>query len=230
MNDVGEYPVPVEAHRVLVFGGTFDPPHRAHFALPLAARDAIGADWLLYVPAARSPLKTDGPIASDDDRIAMLRAGLRATDRASISTIELAHDSSEEGTRAPSYTVDTVARLKSIPPNGVELRLLIGADQAADFHRWREPRRIIELAEPAVMLRAPHASREVLMRRIRAHWTREEADCWEQRLVGVPLLNVSATRVRELLGAGSLDDAELRKALPDGVLDHIHARGLYSGK
>jgi len=54
---VGTFPVPEGAREVVVFGGSFDPPTRAHTALPIASRDAMGADHLVYIPAARSPFK-----------------------------------------------------------------------------------------------------------------------------------------------------------------------------
>src|ERR1051325_10166192 len=71
-------PLPPWARQVLVFGGTFDPPHAAHVELPVKVRDALlGPDaWVLFVPAARNPLKSPGPDASDLDRLNMLRLAI----------------------------------------------------------------------------------------------------------------------------------------------------------
>ena len=240
MVDAGDYPVPpppppphppgpptpdARDSVVLIFGGTFDPPHRAHLELPIAARDAIGADWLLYVPAGRSPFKKHNPVASDADRVAMLRAGLEGVARVSISTIELESDHS--GERPPSYTVETLERLRSKAPGSTSFRLLIGADQASGFHRWREPERIIELAEPVVMLRVPHESRDALLESLRAHWPDDDVDRWKRRIMSLPTIDVSATRARELLALGAFDSDELRGAIPSPVLDYIRKRDLY---
>lgn len=227
MVEVGVYPVPGSPapRTVLVFGGTFDPPQRAHFELPALARDAIGAGWLLYIPAGRSPFKRENPIASDDDRVAMLRAGLVGRERVAISTIELGERG--EGERAASYTVETLERLRALASAETGFRLLIGADQAAGFHRWREPGRIIELAEPVVMLREPHESADSLIESLREHWPAAELDRWRRRVVGVPTIDVSATRARELLGDGVYASPELRGIIPAPVLDYVRAHGLY---
>ena len=232
MAEADVYPIPEGARSVLVFGGTFDPPHRAHVTLPLAVRDAIGADWLLYIPAGRSPHKTRNPVASDADRLAMLGAALEGTERVAISTIECAGaegpDDSEASERPPSYTVDTLERLSGLA-GSTRLRLLIGADQAASFHRWREPERIIGLAEPVVMLRPPHEDRGALLGALGRHWPKDELDRWSHRIVEAPVMDVSATRVRSLLGAGAIDDPEVTGALPPGVLRVIRERALYRG-
>src|SRR5690606_4057364 len=54
-------PIPASVQTLLLFGGAFDPPHAGHVELPALVRDAIGADWVLYIPAARTPLKSVGP-------------------------------------------------------------------------------------------------------------------------------------------------------------------------
>src|SRR5438309_583709 len=85
-------PIPLDAPTILLFGGTFDPPHAAHAILPVQVRDTMlgpGA-WLLYVPTAQNPLKTAGPQAPEHDRLAMLRILVQGVDgRASIWTDEL---------------------------------------------------------------------------------------------------------------------------------------------
>lgn len=218
---VGAAPVPAGVRSVLVFGGTFDPPHVAHVKLPIAARDHLGLDWLLYVPAARSPHKPHGPIASDLDRLAMLEAALRGRDRVSISTYELEH--AHDG---PSYTVETLRALHVLLPSAVGLRLLIGADQAAEFHRWREPGEIIVLAEPAVLRREPMETVDSLMEAMRPHWTNADLEAWRSRVVPVSLIDASATDARRALSVPD-PPAPVGPLIPADVLRIISDRGLY---
>lgn len=217
---VGPAPIPRDARLVLVFGGTFDPPHRAHVELPLAAREAVGADRLLYMPASRSPLKDGIPETRAADRLAMLRAALEGRDHASISTLELDRP-------GPSYTVDTLRILRTRLPPTTAMRLLIGADQAADFHRWREPMEVIRLAEPLVMLRAPLESRHALIESMRPHWPADELSRWERWIVGVPMIDASATEIRRLLREQGPDAPALRDVLSEGVRTVIRERRLY---
>lgn len=210
---------------MLVFGGSFDPPTRAHLALAQEARDRLGIDWLLFVPAARSPLKDSGPLASGADRIAMLVAGLGDEARTGVSTIEL--DRAAEGA---SYTVDTLRELRALLGRTVSMRLLIGADQARAFHRWREAREVIDLAEPVVMTRAGVAEEwGGIAPALRDQWEPDELERWRSRLVAVTPVDGSSTEARELLGGGGRHSARLREILTPEVLAVIEQRGLYRG-
>lgn len=219
-------PIPGGAPGVVLYGGTFDPPHAAHVELPRLARDRVIPDgWLLYVPAARSPLKPSVPAAGDADRVAMLRLALEGVPRAAVWTDEI----DRAATGEPSYTVLTLERLRSLV-GPLLVRLLIGADQAADLHRWREPRRIIELAEPVVMLRADADSADALLDRMRASgfWSEEELEHWRTRVLPLPRIDISATRVREMASRGDL--AGVERAVGTRVAAYIAQRGLYQNR
>lgn len=213
--------LPSGTRSVIVFGGSFDPPHRAHVELPRAVRSAAGADVILYVPAARSPLKGSAPGATASDRLAMLKLAVQDDPRSLVTSIEL-----DRGSGEPSYTIDTLRQLSQLFGSQVRMRLLIGADQAADFHRWRSPHEIMALAEPLVMLRAPAESWEELRSRLAEHWAGPEIDRWRLRVVSVPTMDISATRIREILGSQSADTA-LAGLIPTAVLAYIRRRALY---
>lgn len=221
-------PAPASCRRVMLFGGTFDPPHRAHVALPALARGAVfpeGDAWLVYVPAARSPFKESGPVASDADRVAMLRLAIEGADRAAVWTDEI--DRAGEG--EATYTIDTVRRARAVLGAGVELRLLIGADQAGAFHRWREAREVVRLAEPVVMRREPQETEGELAAALRASgaWTEDEIRWWLGRVARVGCVDGSSSEVRAWVRAGEVERA--RGAVGDGVWGWIERRGLYRG-
>lgn len=213
-----DWPVPAGVP-ALLFGGSFDPPHVAHATLALRARDrALCEDaWLVLVPAARSPHKATGPAASDADRLDMLRAAFAGAERVEIWTDELARGESGE----PSYWVDTLERARRA--HAGELRFLIGADQAVAFGRWREPGRILELAEPVVLLRPPISTPDLLAGALRE--AGEAPDAWLARVADVGTLPESSTDVRAGLEAGACDEAAAH--LAPGVLAIIRERGLY---
>lgn len=232
---VGALPVPARARTVLVFGGTFDPPHRGHIELPSLVRRKVGADWLLYVPAALSPLKKDNPLASDADRVEMLRIALldRGETNAAVATLELDRAKESDAVdelhpRKPSYTLDSLRFMRRELGERVTLRLLIGADQAASFHRWREPREIIRIAEPLVMLRTPMETVDRLMAELAPHWTEDELAAWRSRVVEVPVIDAEATKIRAALLREGPDAAMLDDVLPPAVVREIRTRGIYA--
>lgn len=202
-----EPPLPAETAHLLVVGGTFDPPHRAHLRLAMEAADAASCDHVLFVPAQQSPLKQE-PQTPRRHRLAMLRLALEDQPRASISTFELDR-------AGPSYTVDTLEALRAALPDAVELRLFMGSDQFRSLNRWRQPERIVQLAPPVVVLRAPD-TRESL----RASGIPAERLAW---VVDVPLDYVSSTEVRGRLAGGE----EVAGLLDPRVLEYIRAHQLY---
>ncbi len=137
-----------------IFGGTFDPVHVGHLAIANDALDELELERVYFVPARRSPLKQDGPVASAEDRLAMLAAAIALEPRFRVSPVELDR-------KGPSFTVDTLEALRG---EGA-LFLILGSDAYADFERWREPGRIRDLATIVLAARpgAPDAPRGVRM-------------------------------------------------------------------
>ena len=200
--------------RLLLFGGSFDPPTRAHIELPERVREGMGFDAVLYVPAKVSPFKTQAaPPAPAADRVAMLKRGLAGRGRAIVLLDEV-----EVPGESPSYTIATVRELRQRMRDDAELRLLLGADQPADFHKWKASEELMKLAEPVVMLRPPETTASVLERVPEA-----EREAWARRLMDVPRMEISATDVRQRLAKGEpIDDL-----VPDAVAVYIREHGLY---
>ncbi|TVQ52728.1 MAG: nicotinate (nicotinamide) nucleotide adenylyltransferase [Phycisphaerales bacterium] len=205
-----------EATRILIFGGTFDPPHRAHRILPPMVAEKLSCAEILYIPAAINPLKLDTRPTLSEHRLAMLKLVVASVPKARIATMELERE-------GPSYTVDTLRELKETHGRGTELRLLIGADQAASFHRWRDWETIVELARPAVMLRTPWDDSESLEAQWREHHDAERVAWWRSCIVPLPNVPVSSTDVRERIQRCE----PLTDLLDPPVIEYIFQHGLY---
>ena len=201
---------------LLIFGGTFDPPHLAHTRLPPLVAKRLGADRIIYVPAAANPLKPNRPTPARH-RLAMLRLAIASVPDAEIDSIELDRP-------GPSYTVETLEALRERYDDDVELRLLIGADQVPDFDRWREPQRILELATPAVLLRPPGDER-AFRERLAGFFPPHLADRWVSWTVPVPPMDITATEIRRRLSARE----DVSDLLDPVVADYIREHGLYGG-
>ena len=203
------------SERLLVFGGTFDPPHRAHSELPPLVAETLGCRRIVYVPAALNPFKTDHPPTAAEHRLAMLRLAIRDVPGAEISTIELDR-------QGPSYMVETLEALGGQLEAAAELRLLIGSDQALEFHRWKSWRRILQLATPAVMVREP-LDEATYSRQIRETYPQPEAQRWLGWAVDVPRIDIGATELRSRLAAGE----EVGDLVSPAVGRYIREHGLY---
>ncbi len=129
--------------KILVFGGSFDPPHLGHSTLLNAAAAQLRPDRIILVPAWQSPFKGAAQ-ASASQRLSMIRLGLRdrlpknARKKCSIEKTEL-------GLRRKVYTVETLRRLRKRHPKA-ELHFVTGSDAAADFESWKNPEELRRLA------------------------------------------------------------------------------------
>ncbi|MCC5831278.1 MAG: nicotinate (nicotinamide) nucleotide adenylyltransferase [Phycisphaeraceae bacterium] len=202
---------------VVVYGGTFDPPHLAHVRQAARVRKAIGAETVVYVPAGQSPLKANRPLTATEDRMAMLRIALREQSWATICRYEL--DRITQRPDEPTYTIDTLEHFNTDQALRGRLRLLIGADQLAVFDQWRNWRRIDRLAPVVVMLRPPWTGESLLAKLPEALRTID----WSRRMVPVPLEPHRSTEIRRLIAAGESTE----ELLDPRVREWIDQRGLY---
>lgn len=160
--------------RIGLLGGSFNPAHRGHRAISLAALDALQLDEIWWLVSPGNPLKEGaGDMAPFEARLASAEEMARGTP---IRAIDF---EAREGTR---FTIDTVRRLKHRFP-AHRLIWLMGSDNLADLHRWRDWRKLLgEL--PIAVIRRPgydrsaHAARAMgwLRRFVRPpgqarHWT-----------------------------------------------------------
>jgi nicotinate-nucleotide adenylyltransferase len=125
--------------RVLVFGGSFDPPHRGHAALLLAAAKKIKPDAILVVPAYLAPMK-NAPHAGAQARLAMVRLGVVDSLPARWRRI-CRIDAREARACRRVFTVETLGALRKD-----ELHFVCGQDSAASFPKWKNPSRLKSLA------------------------------------------------------------------------------------
>ena len=137
--------------RVGLLGGSFNPAHKGHRGISLAAMRALGLDEVWWLVSPGNPLKDAADMAPLGVRLASARAmsrhaPIRATD------IE-----ARIGTR---YTVDTLRRLVRLYPK-TRFIWLMGGDNLAQFHRWRDWREIARTMPIAVIARPGygHAAR-----------------------------------------------------------------------
>jgi nicotinate-nucleotide adenylyltransferase len=234
--------LPRGVETVVLFGGTFDPPTVAHLTIPLEVCWSLPGHFPVYVPAARNPLKSTGAIASDIERVEMLllspgffknRSRTRASAIIWTDEIDRAAWQQDRGVVTPSYTIDTVNRLRHAIGTGFNIRLLIGADQALQFKRWHRWREILEIAEPIVLLRPPHDTPAAFIDALASEgFSPREQLAWARRIAIVRAPRVSSTRVRELLAnrsgrSASRNERELQVLIPAPVLRYVEHHGVY---
>ncbi|MDE6631620.1 MAG: nicotinate (nicotinamide) nucleotide adenylyltransferase, partial [Muribaculaceae bacterium] len=118
-----------------IFGGSFDPIHEGHVNLAKYVLDHTDLDevWLMVSPL--NPLKPQGYVATNEQRLEMARLAVEGIPGIRVSDFEF-------HLPIPSYTYKTLTELKKSYPDH-DFRLIIGGDNWADFYRWRNPKEIV---------------------------------------------------------------------------------------
>ncbi len=178
-----------------LFGGSFDPPHQGHVHVTLEAMKAFGLDRVWWLVSPGNPLKQRGP-APLAQRMAVAR------DVMQHPHVEVTDIEALTGTRATAYTL---AALQRLYPE-VRFVWLMGADNLAQFHQWKDWRRIMDsvpvgvIARPGDRISARMSPAARVYRRYRIDSNarhllgRAEAPAW--CFVNVPMVNVSSTEIR----------------------------------
>lgn len=204
----------------LIFGGSFDPPHIAHVEMASRAADLLHATRILVIPAGQSPLRDGAAGAPPSARLALARLAFASERRAEVLALEV----ERAGT---SYTIDTLTRLHSaglLSPAPALNRLLIGADQAVQFTKWKDWPGILRLATPAILPRAPWDAATLAAELRRQHSVGSDAtDDWTSWILPLPLAEPSATAAREAISRG----APTTGLLSPQVRAEIDRLGLY---
>jgi len=191
--------------RVLVFGGSFDPPHRGHAALLAAAAKRLRPERILVVPAFHAPLKDAEPAAPAEERLALARLGVIAPLPARWRARAFVDPAEARGGRR-AFTVETLKRLHEEYPRA-ELHFVCGQDAAASFPQWKEPARLRSLATWWFGARRGSTARP---------------PAFFRRVPGT-FPEVSSTELRASLALGE----DCSDALAPAVLSRIEARGAY---
>jgi nicotinate-nucleotide adenylyltransferase len=194
----------------VVFGGSFDPVHIGHIVIARDVREKLGAERVLFVPAYQAPLK-EGHRASAEDRLNMLRLALEGEEGFSVEDYELRR-------KGVSYTVHTLEYLRK--KLGEKPYLLLGADSVLKFHLWKEPERILELANLIVVDRGGK------LKEVKEYLSEKFPQLSEgDNLItlSVRRIDLSATEIRERLRKGK----SIYCLVPDRVRRYIEERSLY---
>lgn len=203
--------------RIGLFGGSFDPVHVGHLVAAECCREQARLDRVVFMPAAVPPHKQGRSLAPAEDRVEMLRLAIGGHEAFAVSTAEI-----DRG--GVSYTVETLARLADEHP-GDSLCLILGPDALRDFPTWREPARILELAEIIAVERTGMDDLATV-----AHEPAVVATIGPDRLarmlasrVCMPAVGVRASEIRAAVAAGK----SIRYRTPRAVEAYIESHALY---
>lgn len=196
--------------KIAIFGGAFNPVHREHLNIALAAVESLKLDKLFFVPTNISPHKSGSLSARPFQRKKMCELVKKYSPAFEVSDCEIARG-------GYSYSYVTCRRFKKQFPND-ELYFIMGADMFASFSEWRNPEEILKCVTLAVCARE---NTQILTNYIRAF----SAAFPHREAVRFPYVGgaVSSTRVRALCALGE----DVSAFIPKEIAEYIAKTKLY---
>jgi nicotinate-nucleotide adenylyltransferase len=193
-----------------IMGGTFDPIHVGHLAVAEEAREALGLQRVLFVPAGQPPHKLPAAVTPVDHRLAMVRLAIADNPAFELSMVEIDR-------QGPSFTVDTVEALAE-QERGAVLHLILSAETLAELPTWHEPERLFAAARMAVVPREGYPAPDPA-------WLADAFPGREDRVdyLEGPRLGLSSTALRARVAAGR----SIRYLVPTTVAAYIARHQLY---
>lgn len=193
----------VPVRQIGIFGGSFNPVHCGHMMVASYLASWAGLDevWLTLTP--QNPLKKDLHGASDLQRLHMLKVAAEGSEGLRVCDEELSLP-------RPTYTITTLRHLSAKYP-GYRFHLIIGADNWAIFHKWREAEEIISRFGVIVYPRPGFSiSTDNLPAGV--------------RVADAPICSLSSTFIRNSIASGH----SVEHMVPSQVLDYIKEKHLYT--
>lgn len=190
--------------RVGIMGGTFDPIHHGHLVCAEEARYQFELDEVVFIPAGQ-PWQKKG-VTSAQDRLRMTEMAVASNPAFSVSRLEI----DREG---PTYTMDTLADLRALYGDEVELFFVTGSDAVMEILTWKDPQTVLSQAQFIAASRPGYDLNKLA----------KEGFGDRVRLMEIPALELSSTSIRERVREGR----PVRYLVPLEVERYIVERKLY---
>ena len=220
----------MNAGRIGLFGGTFNPIHLGHLRAAEEVREALDLGRVLFIPSHTPPHK-DGdendPIASAEQRLEWVELAIAAQKSFSVDRIEI----DREGL---SYLVDTLRAIRDRETGRRKMVFILGEDAYAEMGDWRDPAGIFGLTDLAVMTRPPGqlaslADRMPSVARDLYTLSQDGQSAVHREagtridLVPISALDISSSKVREACRAGR----SIRFLVPETIREPIEVSERY---
>ncbi|MCF8054158.1 MAG: nicotinate-nucleotide adenylyltransferase [Deltaproteobacteria bacterium] len=210
-----------------LFGGTFDPVHFGHLRCAEEVLEMFNLNRVFFVPAATPPHKIAAEITPFKHREEMVKLAIGSNNHFSFSDIENRKDEK-------SYSVTTVADMKSRFPKKMELYFILGQDAFHAITTWKDWEQLLTMCNFVVMTRPNYENKgfqEILPEAYARRFAYdEETDGFVGEagntiyFRGVTFLDISSSDIRRRVQAGQ----SISYLVPKDVRQYILQQGIYA--
>jgi nicotinate-nucleotide adenylyltransferase len=190
--------------KVGLFFGSFNPIHTGHLILAHTICEEAGLDKLWFVVSPQNPFKEKSSLLHEFDRFDLVQKAVEGDDRFDVIDIEFHMPK-------PSYTVDTLVRLKETFPD-YDFSLIMGEDNLTSFHKWKNYEMLLEMAS---ILYYPRETKRLVKDIV--------LDSGRITKIDAAFMQISSTYIRDKVKANK----SIRYLVPAAVEKMINEKGFY---
>ena len=122
--------------KIGLFFGSFNPIHIGHKVIASYLVDFTDLDKVMFLVSPQNPFKQKISLLDQYHRLQIIRAEIEDNLKLEVSDIEF-------DMPKPSYTIDTLVRLKEKYPEN-DYSIIMGSDNLQNFHKWKNYEQILE--------------------------------------------------------------------------------------
>jgi nicotinate-nucleotide adenylyltransferase len=188
--------------KVGLFFGSFNPVHNGHMIIANYIRETTELDKVWLVVSPQNPFKEKQNLLNEYDRLHLIQLAIGDNTNLRASSVEFKLPK-------PSYTIDTLTHLREQHPEH-EFSLIMGGDNLASLHRWKNYELILK-------------NHDIYVYKREGAIENPYADRASVHFLDVPLLDISATFIREHIQQGH----SMQFFLPEKVWEYVRDYRLY---
>ncbi|TMI65249.1 MAG: nicotinate-nucleotide adenylyltransferase [Bacteroidetes bacterium] len=190
--------------KIGLYFGSFNPIHIGHLIIANHVLNETDLNKVLFVVSPQNPFKQSNSLLNETYRLQLVRLAVEQDNRIKVSDVEFSMP-------RPSYTIDTLTYLKEKNPDD-SFSIIMGSDSFQNLDKWKNYKMITEAHTIYVYKRNGFEIENT-----------HGANIIE---LNAPLLQISATHIRELIKAGK----SIRYLVPEIVREEIETRRFYKNR
>jgi len=187
-----------------LYFGSFNPIHIGHLIIANHVLNETNIERIWFIVSPQNPLKKSNSLLNEFDRLHLVRLAVQDDNRLKCSDIEF-------NLSKPSFTTNTLAFLSEKYPEH-KFSIIMGSDSYQNLDKWKNFEAIVSNYSIYVYKREGHEINEF--------WGHAPT------ILNAPLIQVSATQIREYIKAGK----SIRYLVPEIVREEIETRKFYKQK
>ncbi|MBC7425238.1 MAG: nicotinate-nucleotide adenylyltransferase [Bacteroidia bacterium] len=178
-----------------LFFGSFNPIHNGHLIVAQHMLSFAGFSKILFVVSPHNPFKEKDDLWDAKKRLNLVKTAISDNPNFEVSDIEFSMPS-------PNYSIDTLDALKALHPE-MEFQIIMGSDNISGLNKWKNSEQLLTKYKFQIYQRPGSENIELPNDNFTLH--------------KAPLIDISATVIRELLSKGH----SVKYLVPESILELV---------